>query len=93
MIDPLPVNQDIQALAATISNPRRMRILEYLHRTRFSTNGFIAKSLQLRPSQVSKDLRVLMDAKLIDKEKVFRTTLYVVCPERWQKVQNLLGTS
>jgi DNA-binding transcriptional ArsR family regulator len=86
----ISINTKTKALAAAISNPRRMRIVEYLNKVAFSTNGFTAKHLKLYPSQVTKDLRVLVNAGLVNKEKFGKLILYELNAEKYHKLQSLM---
>jgi predicted transcriptional regulator len=83
-------NESVQALAAVITNPRRMSIMDYLVKCRYAQNVTISKCLSLRPSQVSKDLCVLMKADLVLREKIGRRVIYQVMEEKWKKVTDLI---
>jgi DNA-binding transcriptional ArsR family regulator len=60
---------------AALGEPSRLQIVELLRRRPFAV-GEIAERLGIRQPQVSKHLRVLSDAGLVDVEPVARRRIY-----------------
>jgi DNA-binding transcriptional ArsR family regulator len=85
-----PVSKELHALSLVLKNVRRLQVLEYLERCIIATNLVIVFALRLRQSQVSKDLKILLAAKLVKKEKAGTLTVYRADQEKWLKFKDLL---
>src|SRR4051812_35769483 len=68
----------IETLVA-LAEPNRLRIVELLRAGPLAV-GVIGDQLDLRQSQVSKHLRVLKDAGLVDVQPQAQQRLYELCP-------------
>ena len=86
---PFTVTTENKALLRVLTNERRMRILNYLKLSRMATNKVIARVLQLLPSQVTKDLKLLMQAGLIRKEKIGTQRICFLQEDRLQALQSV----
>jgi DNA-binding transcriptional ArsR family regulator len=64
---------------AALGDPSRLEIVELLRRRPFSV-GDIADSLGIRQPQVSKHLKVLREAGVVDVEPVARRRIYHLAP-------------
>ncbi len=82
-----PVNVTLTALA----EPNRLRIVELL-RDKPRPVGEIAKRLRLRQPQVSKHLRVLSDAGLVDVRPVAQQRIYELRAEPFDELDSWLET-
>lgn len=90
MFPKISLPQKVLSLSQVLGSERLMNILQYLESASFATNGVIAKVFNLRSSQVTKDLRVLLGAELIKKEKVGKRILYSLSKDSWQEIKMFL---
>jgi DNA-binding transcriptional ArsR family regulator len=74
-----------------LSEPNRLRIVELL-REKPRPVGEIAKRLRLRQPQVSKHLRVLSDAGLVDVRPVAQRRIYQLRSEPFSELDRWLET-
>jgi DNA-binding transcriptional ArsR family regulator len=70
---------------AALGEPRRLEIVELLRRRPFSV-GEIADSLGIRQPQVSKHLKVLREAGVVDVEPVARRRVYHLAPAAFEEL-------
>lgn len=70
---------------AALGEPSRLEIVELLRRRPFSV-GDIADSLDIRQPQVSKHLKVLREAGVVDVEPVARRRIYHLAPAVFQEL-------
>lgn len=68
---------------AALGEPRRLEIVELLRRGPFSV-GDIADALGIRQPQVSKHLKVLREAGVVDVEPVARRRIYRLAPAAFE---------
>jgi DNA-binding transcriptional ArsR family regulator len=84
------VAMDTTTLTA-LGEPNRMRIVELLRDRPYSV-GEITESLALGQPQVSKHLRVLSDAGIVEAQPVAQRRIYQLQPEPFAELENWLGT-
>lgn len=70
---------------AALSDPSRLEIVELLRRRPFSV-GDIADRLDIRQPQVSKHLKVLREAGVVDVEPVARRRIYHLDPAAFEEL-------
>ena len=70
---------------AALGEPSRLEIVELLRRRPFSV-GDIADALGIRQPQVSKHLKVLREAGLVDVEPVARRRIYHLAPAAFGEI-------
>lgn len=70
---------------AALGEPSRLEIVELLRRRPFSV-GDIADTLGIRQPQVSKHLKVLREAGVVDVEPVARRRIYHLAPAAFQEL-------
>lgn len=70
---------------AALGEPSRLEIVELLRRRPFSV-GDIADTLGIRQPQVSKHLKVLRDAGVVDVEAVSRRRIYHLSPAAFEEI-------
>jgi DNA-binding transcriptional ArsR family regulator len=70
---------------AALGEPSRLEIVELLRHRPFSV-GDIAKALGIRQPQVSKHLKVLREAGVVDVEPVARRRIYHLAPEAFEEL-------
>ena len=70
---------------AALGEPRRLEIVELLRRRPFSV-GDIADTLGIRQPQVSKHLKVLREAGVVDVEPVARRRVYHLAPAAFEEL-------
>ena len=70
---------------AALGEPSRLQIVELLRLDRFSV-GDIAERLGIRQPQVSKHLRVLREAGVVDVEPVARRRVYHLRAETFEEI-------
>ena len=70
---------------AALGEPSRLEIVELLRRRPFSVGG-IADALGLRQPQVSKHLKVLREAGVVDVEPVARQRIYHLAPTAFEEL-------
>lgn len=73
------------ATFAALGEPSRLEIVELLRRRPFSV-GDIADTLDMRQPQVSKHLRVLRDAGVVDVEPAARRRIYFLAPRTFEEL-------
>lgn len=76
---------------AALGEPSRLRIVELLREGPVAV-GEIAERLDLRQPQVSKHLRVLKDASLVEVEARHRLRLYHLRPDPFARIADWLDT-
>lgn len=81
----------MNATLTALAEPNRLRIVELL-RDRPRPVGEIAKRLRLRQPQVSKHLRVLSDAGLVDVRPVAQQRIYQLRTEPFTELDKWLET-
>jgi len=81
----------VNATLTALAEPNRLRIVELL-RDRPRPVGEIAKRLRLRQPQVSKHLRVLSDAGLVDVRPVAQQRIYQLRTEPFNELDKWLET-
>jgi len=81
----------MNATLTALAEPNRLRIVELL-RDRPRPVGEIAKRLRLRQPQVSKHLRVLSDAGLVDVRPVAQQRIYQLRSEPFNELDKWLET-
>lgn len=81
----------MNATLTALAEPNRLRIVELL-RDRPRPVGEIARRLRLRQPQVSKHLRVLSDAGLVDVRPVAQQRIYELRGEPFNELDKWLGT-
>jgi DNA-binding transcriptional ArsR family regulator len=81
----------VNATLTALAEPNRLRIVELL-RDRPRPVGEIAKLLRLRQPQVSKHLRVLSDAGLVDVRPVAQQRIYQLRTEPFNELDKWLET-
>jgi DNA-binding transcriptional ArsR family regulator len=81
----------VNATLTALAEPNRLRIVELL-RERPRPVGEIAKRLRLRQPQVSKHLRVLSDAGLVDVRPVAQQRIYQLRSEPFTELDKWLDT-
>jgi DNA-binding transcriptional ArsR family regulator len=81
----------VKATLTALAEPNRLRIVELL-RDRPRPVGEIAKRLRLRQPQVSKHLRVLSDAGLVDVRPVAQQRIYQLRSEPFNELDTWLET-
>jgi DNA-binding transcriptional ArsR family regulator len=74
-----------------LGEPNRMRIVELL-RDRPHSVGEITKRLALGQPQVSKHLRVLINAGIVEAKPVAQRRIYQLQPEPFAELESWLGT-
>ncbi|GEO11099.1 winged helix-turn-helix domain-containing protein [Segetibacter aerophilus] len=67
-----PTANELQAAATQLSNPTSLTLLSYLYKSGFGLQSSIIKATAFSQSTVSKQLKALLTAGLVSKEK-FRT--------------------
>ncbi len=70
---------------AALGEPRRLEIVELLRHRPFAV-GDIAETLGLRQPQVSKHLKVLRDAGVVDVEPVEQRRIYYLAPPAFEEL-------
>jgi DNA-binding transcriptional ArsR family regulator len=75
---------------AALAEPNRYRIVELL-RTSERTVGELGDRLALSQPLVSKHLRILKEAKLVDVEPRARERVYTLRPKRLREMNDWLG--
>lgn len=70
---------------AALGEPSRLEIVELLRRRPFSV-GDIADTLGIRQPQVSKHLKVLREAGVVDVEPVARRRIYYLAPAAFEEL-------
>jgi DNA-binding transcriptional ArsR family regulator len=81
----------MNATLIALAEPNRLRIVELL-RERPRPVGEIAKRLRIRQPQVSKHLRVLSDAGLVDVRPVAQQRIYQLRSEPFTELDKWLET-
>jgi len=81
----------MNATLTALAEPNRLRIVELL-RDRPRPVGEIAQRLRLRQPQVSKHLRVLSDAGLVDVRPVAQQRIYQLRSEPFNELDTWLKT-
>ena len=81
----------MNATLTALAEPNRLRIVELL-RDKPRPVGEIAKRLRLRQPQVSKHLRVLSEAGLVDVRPVAQQRIYELRTEPFNELDKWLGT-
>ena len=81
----------MNATLTALAEPNRLRIVELL-RDKPRPVGEIAKRLRLRQPQVSKHLRVLSDAGLVDVRPVAQQRIYQLRLEPFNELDKWLAT-
>jgi len=81
----------MNATLTALAEPNRLRIVELL-RDKPRPVGEIAKRLRLRQPQVSKHLRVLSDAGLVDVRPVAQQRIYQLRSEPFNELDKWLAT-
>jgi len=81
----------LNATLTALAEPNRLRIVELL-RDQPRPVGEIAKRLRLRQPQVSKHLRVLSDAGLVDVRPVAQQRIYQLRSEPFNELDTWLET-
>ncbi len=81
----------MNATLTALAEPNRLRIVELL-RDRPRPVGEIAERLRLRQPQVSKHLRVLSDAGLVDVRPVAQQRIYQLRSEPFNELDKWLET-
>lgn len=81
----------MNATLTALAEPNRLRIVELL-RDRPRPVGEIAKRLRLRQPQVSKHLRVLSDAGLVDVRPVAQQRIYQLRSEPFSELDKWIET-
>ena len=81
----------MNATLTALAEPNRLRIVELL-RDRPRPVGEIAKRLRLRQPQVSKHLRVLSDAGLVDVRPAAQQRIYELRSEPFNELDKWLET-
>jgi DNA-binding transcriptional ArsR family regulator len=81
----------MNATLTALAEPNRLRIVELL-RDQPRPVGEIAKRLRLRQPQVSKHLRVLSDAGLVDVRPVAQQRIYELRSEPFNELDKWLET-
>ncbi|ARU63953.1 transcriptional regulator [Tumebacillus avium] len=76
---------------SALADPNRFQIIELL-RTGPLTVGEIAERLGLQQPQVSKHLRVLSEAGLVEARPVANRRYYKLCPQPFQELNAWLDT-
>ncbi|HKY51926.1 MAG TPA: metalloregulator ArsR/SmtB family transcription factor [Candidatus Limnocylindria bacterium] len=79
----------MNATLSALAEPNRLRIVELL-RDRPRPVGEIAERLRLRQPQVSKHLRVLSDAGLVDAHAVAQQRIYRLRPDPFDELERWL---
>ncbi len=74
---------------ATLAEPHRLHIVELLHKSPRSVNE-IAHALQLSQPQVSKHLKVLADAGMVQVQPVKNKRVYFLKPEPFKELDTWL---
>ncbi len=70
---------------ASLGEPSRLRIVEHLRGGPTSVTA-IADALSIRQPQVSKHLRVLSDAGIVERHAVARQRIYSLCAEPFDHI-------
>ena len=76
---------------AALGEPSRLEIVELLRRRPFSV-GDIADTLGIRQPQVSKHLKVLREAGVVDVESVARRRFYHLVPAAFEELGDWVGS-
>lgn len=76
---------------AALGDPNRLDIVELLRRRPFSV-GDIAEALAIRQPQVSKHLRVLREAGVVEVEPVARRRIYHLAPAAFDELGEWVGS-
>ena len=76
---------------AALGDPSRLEIVELLRRRPFSV-GDIVDALGLRQPQVSKHLKVLREAGVVDVEPVARRRIYHLSPVAFEELGDWVGS-
>jgi DNA-binding transcriptional ArsR family regulator len=74
-----------------LAEPNRIHILEFLHDSPHSV-GEIVEQLGLHQPQVSKHLRVLSEAGLVEVEQVAQRRIYKLRAQPFQELDTWLGS-
>lgn len=77
------------ATFAALAEPSRLRIVELLHAGPLAV-GAIGEALRLNQPQVSKHLRVLKEARLVDVKPLAQQRLYELRPEPLRELNEWL---
>src|SRR5579864_606843 len=77
-------------LFTVLSEPNRLDIVELLYNTPHSVNEIVG-ILHLNQPQVSKHLRVLADAGIVDVKPVKNKRIYELKPEQFKKLDKWLS--
>lgn len=76
---------------AALGEPNRLEIVELLRRRPFAV-GDIAEILAIRQPQVSKHLKVLREAGVVEVEPVARRRIYYLAPEAFAELGDWVGS-
>lgn len=79
------------ATLAALAEPNRLKIVEFL-RDKPRPVGEIAARLRIRQPQVSKHLRVLAEAGIVDMRPAAQQRLYYLQPKPFQELDRWLDT-
>lgn len=76
---------------AALGEPSRLEIVELLRLRPFSVSG-IADALGIRQPQVSKHLKVLREAGVVEVEPVARRRIYHLAPAAFEELADWVGS-
>ncbi|WNJ20444.1 metalloregulator ArsR/SmtB family transcription factor [Pontibacter sp. G13] len=83
--------QQIAEIAKALGHPARIAILQVLAHKESCVCGDIVLELPLAQSTVSRHLKVLKDAGLVQGEIAPHKSCYCIDPKGWEQAQKLFG--
>lgn len=89
MIQPTTDHQPLIQVAKVLSNPTRLRMLQYLESFRYAMCTSFTRMIGVPQSQSSRHLKKMLECEIIQKEKIGCTTVYSLNQELWKAIQSL----
>jgi ArsR family transcriptional regulator, arsenate/arsenite/antimonite-responsive transcriptional repressor len=91
MTAPTPNQQTVILIAKVLTNPTRLRMLEYLERSKMAMCSSFTRMIGLSQPQASRHLKKMLEAGIVTKERIGKTWIYQLDQEKWRVVESLLA--
>jgi ArsR family transcriptional regulator, arsenate/arsenite/antimonite-responsive transcriptional repressor len=91
MTAPTSNQQALILMAKVLSNPTRLRMLEYLVKSKMAMCSSFTRMIGVPQPQASRHLKKMLEAGMVTKEQIGKAWIYQLDQEKWRVVESLLA--
>lgn len=89
MMQPTTDQQALIQVVKVLSNPTRLRMLEYLESSKYAMCSSFTRMLGVPQPLASRHLKKMLECGLVHKERVGKTWVYSLNQNLWEAVRDL----